>query len=272
MNPRYDTPMHGALIWAMAGLGAWVLWTLATAWILRPGFRGRDPATCITYRLIQAYTRVVHRLRVEGRDELPARHPSGSADRPLVVVVNHTSGVDPLLIQAALPFEVRWVMAEDMRTNRHQWFWEFARIIFVDREAGEALSLREALRHLRIGGTLGVFPEGAIERPPRRLLPFKDGVGFLIARSRALVLPAIVEGTPQARSAWGALFRPSRSRVRFLPLLDFTADKTPADDIADRLQQIYADETRWPLNDQPPKYENGRWWYVAEDGRYRPEE
>lgn len=255
----------------MAGIAAWAAWCLAVRWVVRPGFRGGEPGACFAVRVIRAYARFMHALRVGGVEHVPARPPSGFSDRPLVIVSNHTSGVDPALIQAALGFEVRWVMAEDMRASRFEWFWEFARIIFVDREAGDVSGLREALRHLRAGGTLGIFPEGAIERPPRMLLPFREGVGVLIARSRALVLPVVVEGTPFAATAWGALGKPSRSTVRFLPVIDFSARATPAGEVAGVLQQVFAESTGWRVNEKPPKYEAGRWWYVDEAGAYRPE-
>ncbi len=263
--------MHGVQTIAMVGALAWIAWCAFVRWLLRPGFRGGDPGACLAVRLTQMYSRFMHALRVEGRGNIPSRPPSGLCDRPLVIVANHTSGVDPALIQAAVPYEIRWVMAEDMRAPRYEWFWRFMRIIFIDREAGEASGLREALRHLRAGGTLGLFPEGAIEKPPRALLPFKEGIGLLIVRSRAVVLPVVVEGTPVAATAWGALRKRSRSRVRFLPPIDFAALKIPPEEIARELRRVFAEATGWPLNETPPKYEGGRWWYVDDAGVYRPE-
>lgn len=263
--------MHGVQSFATVGVGAWLLWTLFVHWLLRPGFRDGDLITCFAVRFDQTYSRLIHRLHAEGREHIPARPPSGLADRPLVIVANHTSGVDPAIIQAVVPFEVRWVMAEDMRVPRYEWFWRFMGIIFIDREAGEAIGLREALRHLKSGGTLGLFPEGAIEKPPRALLPFKEGIGLLIARSRAIALPVIIEGTPIAATAWGSLTKPSRSRLRFLPPIDFAAMKTPPGEIATHLRSIFAAATGWPMNDRPPKFEHGRWWYVNDEGAYRPE-
>jgi 1-acyl-sn-glycerol-3-phosphate acyltransferase len=263
--------MHGVQILATVGVGAWLLWTLFVHWLLRPGFRDGDLTTCFAVRFDQCYARLMHHLRVEGSEHIPARPPSGCAAHPLILVANHTSGVDPALIQAAVPYEVRWVMAEDMRVPRYEWFWRFMRIIFIDREAGEATGLREALRHLKSGGTLGLFPEGAIEKPPCALLPFKEGIGLLIARSRAVVLPVIIEGTPNAPTAWGSLTKASRSRLRFLPPIDFAAMKRSPGEVATQLRGIFAAATGWPMNDKPAKFEQGRWWYVDEEGAYRPE-
>jgi 1-acyl-sn-glycerol-3-phosphate acyltransferase len=268
--------MHGWQAWATAGSAAWLLWALFSAWVLLPGFQGRDPAAGLMLRLIQIYARLVHRLRITGLEHLPRRSPDGLGDRPLVLLANHTAGVDPILIQAALPFEIRWVMAEDMRAPALQWLWDMGRVIFVDREEGEGLGLREALRHLKAGGTLGVFPEGAIERPARQLLAFKPGAALLIARTGALVCPVLVEGTPQVDPAWASLARLSRSTLRFLPILEFStpgagrAARADPAAILDRLKQVFADATGWPQNPYTSRFEKGQWWYVDAEGTYHP--
>lgn len=264
--------MHGWQAWATAG-AAWLVWVCFTRWLLRPAFRDADISACAALRVTQVYARLLHRLRVEGAEHIPLRRTDGFGERPLVIVANHTAGIDPILIQAALPFEVRWVMAEDMGLPRLQWAWDFGRIIFVDRETGGGAGLREALRHLQSRGTLGLFPEGSIERPARRLLPFKEGVGLLIARTRALVLPVVVEGTPQVDPAWASFTRVSRSMLRFLPPIDFFAASGPRPDpraIAAALRDTFVAATGWPRNEYPPRFEKGVWWYVDEAGTYRP--
>ncbi|MFU8828684.1 MAG: lysophospholipid acyltransferase family protein [Phycisphaerales bacterium] len=211
--------------------------------------------------IIRVYTRFWHRLEVIGVDHVPdlgLRHdvkgkPIGDG-RPVVLVSNHTAGIDPLLIQAALPFEPRWMMAADMRIPLLEPLWQYVRIIFVDRNKRDASSLREAIRHLQSGGCLGVFIEGQIAKPPRHLLPFKEGTGLLIRKTGAIVLPVIIQGTPQAETAWGSLTRRSRSKVRFLEPLDYTQGelaKLDGSGITADLHRRYQRITGWP--DAPMK-------------------
>src|SRR5690606_15597843 len=108
---------------------------------------------------------------------------------PLIVVANHTAGVDPILTSAACPFQIRWIMAQDMRLPWLNWFWRWQRVIFVSRTGRDRGSVREALAHLKDGGVIGIFPEGGLERPPRQILPFRRGVGLLIAKAGVPVLP-----------------------------------------------------------------------------------
>lgn len=198
-----------AVEWAIVLAVDWLVWAGVCAWIHRNP-RGDFP-TGVLYRAAQVYALAWHRLRVAGRGALPGSRSPG----PMIVVANHASGADPVLVQAACPFEIRWMMGADMMDERLGWLWTHLRIIGVDRDKGDSRALREALRHLASGGVLGVFPEGRIERPARRLLPFEPGVGLLIAKSGAPVLAAVVEGAPDAPTAWQSLVERSRASVTF---------------------------------------------------------
>jgi len=204
-----------------------------------------------------AYVFGFHGLRARGREHMPReRHPG-----PLIVIANHTAGIDPLLIQAVCPFPIRWVMAEDMRTPMVNWFLDWAGVIFVDRADPEIAGLREAVRHVRSGGVLGFFPEGGLERPPRAIRPFQPGIGLVLRRTRAPILPVVIEGTPTGATAWSSLARPSRSRVRFLEVLEPDRFSGGPEEIAVALREFFLDQTGWVRNESPgppPGEEGGR--------------
>lgn len=241
----------------------WLVWVALVRWAHAARLRPRDTLTGAFRRLFQLYATAVHRLAKEGTRNIPVRspwpEPNQAASQGLVVVANHTSFMDPLLIQAALPFEVRWIMGADMAAPALKKFWDYARIIMVDRRTGESAPLREAIKHLKSGGVIGVFPEGFLERPPRHLLPFQDGVGLIISRAGSKVLPVVIDGTPQTEPRHRAILTPSRSRIRFLPLIDYTHRKLSPAEIAADLRRVFADATGWATSDRVPKWENGRW-------------
>jgi len=238
-------------VWGISALGAWLAWAALAHW-LAANPRG-DIETGVGWRLVRLYARVVHRLRVEGVGHLPPGRRPG----PLVVVVNHTAGVDPILVQAACPFFIRWMMALDMQLPSLGWIWEWVEVISVDRDGREVAATREAIRHLGEGGVVGIFPEGTLERPARHILPFLSGVGLIVHRSRAPVLPVLIEGTPQIDPAWSSLWRLSHARVRFLPVIDYTRTELRATEIAADLRQRMAHAVRWPLCDQPQEMARG---------------
>lgn len=245
-----------AALWIPLAAVSWLGLAFASHWLTSSPVRPGELLAQALHRLIQTHARVLHRLRAAGLEHIPTR--AAGAAEPLIVIANHTAGIDPLLLQACLPYEVRWMMAQDMREPRLEPLWAYGRVIFVDRQQGDPLSLREALRHLKQGGVLGVFPEGHIERPARVLLPFQPGIGFLIGRSGAAVLPAIIEGTPQVDPAWASLWRSSRSHVRFLPLVRYPKGTDPHAITADLHSRI-ARETGWPRSRESPRWIDGRW-------------
>lgn len=252
--------------WTLAVVAVWTALGWAARWILRGSVREPDDvSTGLVVRAMQIYARRVHDLQLKGLENIPPRGTAG----PLIVVANHTAGVDPVVVQAAIPFDPRWMMGADMMLPGLNWMWELARIIPVERYGdGDSASLRTALKHLKAGGIVGVFPEGTIERPPRHILPFQPGVGLMIRRSGARVLPVIIDGTPQVDPAWASLWRSSRTVVRFLPVIDYAGTELGAQAVADDLRARFIAATGWPTFDQLPKRVNGRLVFVGLDGRY----
>lgn len=187
----------------------------------------QDVVAGVLYAFGRWYARHRHRLQVFGTQHLP-----GNNLGPLIVVANHTAGIDPLLVQTACPFEIRWMMAADMRHPRGEPFWQWMKIIFVDRTRPDTTALRLAIRHVKAGGVLGIFPEGKIERPKGQLLPFQRGVGTLVKQTGAAVLPVLIEGTPDAETAWGSILKRSQSRVTFLEPVCYGKSDPSAQEIA----------------------------------------
>lgn len=235
---------------ALATLLALLLFAPMAAYLNRCNPR-EEPLAGVAVLAMRIYARLVHRLRVEGLEHVPRRRGHG----PIVLVANHTAGVDPVLVQAVAPFEVRFLMARDMQPRFLRELWEWTGVIAVNRDGPDSRAAREAIRWLReggldgAGGVIGIFPEGGIERPARRVLPFLPGIGLIVLKGGARVLPVVIDGTPYTDTAWGSLLRRSRSRVRFLPMIDYR--ETSPGTIAADLRRRFLEATGWPPNDAP---------------------
>jgi 1-acyl-sn-glycerol-3-phosphate acyltransferase len=221
-----------------------LLLIIRTARLLRINPRG-TVLFGLLLTLARWYVRIMHRLRVSGLEHVP----DGVPPEGILVIPNHTAGVDAVLVQAVLPFEVRWIMAGDMAIAPLRRLWTYLHIITVERNGRDLRGLREAMRHLADQGAVGLFAEGHIERPPRHLHAFQPGVGLIIAKSGATVLPIVIEGTPQVDPPWASLFRLSRSTIRILPPIEAAELRTgnaSAKQIAERLERRFAEATGWP--------------------------
>jgi 1-acyl-sn-glycerol-3-phosphate acyltransferase len=196
----------------------------------------------------------MHRTTYSGLEHVPATNKPGG----LIVVSNHTGPIDPLLIQAACRFEIRWMMAADMMIPKLEWLWRRHRMIPVARDGRDSGPVREAIRHVQQGGTIGVYPEGAIVQPRDEVRPFHDGVGLIIKRTRAPVLLVWITGTPESPRMEVALKTRSRSHVVFIDRLEFAQDTEPAT-ITRILRERIVEASGWPVNDEPliPPQRNG---------------
>ena len=234
------------VILAVAG---WVALALGLRLILLWHFShgpGGDPVTGLLCLWARVYCRVMHRAQYRGLKLVPQTNRPGG----LIVVSNHTGPIDPLLIQAACRFDVRWMMAADMMIPQLGWLWRHQRMIPVARDGSDSGPAREAIRHVQAGGILGVFPEGALVRPRDQIRPFHPGVGFIIAKTRAPVLLAWISGTPEPTELGPALTSRSHARLDFIDRLEFTEEDDPAA-ITESLRHRVAEASGWPLCDEP---------------------
>jgi 1-acyl-sn-glycerol-3-phosphate acyltransferase len=164
-----------------------------------------------TFRLLAA---PMFDLRVEGAEQLPTAGPG-------ILVAPHRSWLDPACLAAACPRPVRFLVMRSVYERRGlSWFYRRLGSIPVSTAPGDAVgALRQALRVLRAGEIVGVFPEGRVF-PPGELGPLQPGAALLAVRSAVPLLPAVIEGSA---SAWPQDRRWPRAapvRVRFgQPLL-----------------------------------------------------
>ena len=149
--------------------------------------------------------------------------------RPYVVVSNHESFVDILLI-SHLPWEMKWLSkAELFRIPVMGWMMQLAGDIPIKRGFGpsavEAIAkCREALAN-RV--SVMIFPEGT-RSPTADLLPFKDGAFRLAIDAGVPILPLAVHGTSTALRKHDWRFGRSTAVVQVLEPIE-TAGLTPDD-------------------------------------------
>lgn len=189
------------------------------------------------------YTRWFQRLSVENA----AIIPESIGPRGLIVVSTHGSGLDPIAIQTEMRHPIRWMMSAEMMHAPLAWWWRKLRVIPVSFDTRDAAALKTAIAHVQAGGVLGIFPEGAIERPPRHLRPFSGGLRLILTRTQAPVLVATIDPGHPAETAYGALFSPTRARLRFVALVE-PGPEGHGRDAAERIFDLIARETGWPVS------------------------
>jgi len=206
-------------------VGAWGL--LAH---LRSGPTGQAN-TNVLWHLNRLFVLVWHRLRWTGRENIPSGGSGDSGDSGGVIFAsNHTTGLDPLLIQAACPRRVRWLMIDKYQLRALNFVWRAVKPISFTLGDKATAQVRAVVEALDAGEVVGIFPEGGLQRDVRELQPFGAGVVMIAQRSGAPVVPVWIAGTPRKKSLLAHLLWPSRSRVRFGEpyIIDANADRDAA--------------------------------------------
>jgi 1-acyl-sn-glycerol-3-phosphate acyltransferase len=114
--------------------------------------------------------------------------------RSTVVVCNHLSFLDPLLMLAYLPRLISIVRPDFFRVPIFGWILHWSGFLGPDLFAEGQPWIDHVARHIRSGGNLLIFPEGTRSRDGR-LAPFKKGAFFLAKHLAAPILVLRIDGT-----------------------------------------------------------------------------
>jgi 1-acyl-sn-glycerol-3-phosphate acyltransferase len=142
-------------------------------------------------------THLVYRFRVVGDEHIPSE---GAA----VIVCNHVSFIDVVLLMAASPRPIRFLMDHRIfNTPVLGWLFRLAKAIPIaprgeDPAAYEA-AFEAADQVLAEGDLLGIFPEGGLT-VDGQLQPFKGGIVKILARRPVPVVPMALV------NLWGSFF------------------------------------------------------------------
>jgi 1-acyl-sn-glycerol-3-phosphate acyltransferase len=139
----------------------------------------------------------VYRVRAEGLEHVPE-------EGPCVIVCNHVSYVDAVVIAACVRRPIRFVMDHRIfRVPVLSWLFRTMRTIPIapareDPRLKER-AFEEVRRALEAGEVVGIFPEGRLTESGD-LNPFRPGVQQIVAATPVPVIPMALRGL------WGSFF------------------------------------------------------------------
>jgi 1-acyl-sn-glycerol-3-phosphate acyltransferase len=239
---------------------AWVVVVLLGSLPFLYGYLAVRPPGRHAERAARRWARLTLRLcavpvRVSGLETL---RTLGSA----VLVANHASYLDPIVLMAALPVEFHFVAKRGLTRYpligaviRKAEHLTIERAALSDRLAGAD----DVARRLRQGDRLVIFPEGTFTRPPG-LLPFRLGAFRAAVDTGRPIVPIAIAGARRILPDGARLFRhgsltvtvgaPLQPRVEGWPEMVRLRDAAVAA-IARGAGEPVSDQ-RSALSDQPP--------------------
>jgi 1-acyl-sn-glycerol-3-phosphate acyltransferase len=183
LNAGLSIPQLFLVIAVMNAVVALYIYTLVPEFLMR----------FIVWMLIHT----LYRIRKQGLDNIPDAGP-------VVLVCNHVSFIDALVIAGCIRRPVRFVM--------HFKFYELPVLNFIFRTAGAisiasgredpemlARAYEQISRYLQEGEVVCIFPEGGLT-PDGEMKTFRPGIDKIIRRNPVPVVPMALRGL------WGSFF------------------------------------------------------------------
>ena len=161
--------------------------------------------------------RAFYGLRIEGREHLVSEGAG-------LVVANHHSYMDPPLLANLYDTPMFFLARKTLFHGFCNWLYRQWNAFPVDQEKPDLAGLKQIIRLLKSGERVAIFPEGS-RTLDGSIAEAAPGVGFVAAKSAAIIQPVRIRGAYEALPRGVKFLRPSRISLTIGPAIRFSADE-----------------------------------------------
>ena len=137
---------------------------------------------------ILTYCKIVYRLKVVGLENVPD-------DGAVIFCGNHRTYLDPPAIVVTAGRHMRFMAKEELRKNKFFALLGFIfDAIYVKRDSKDITAMKDALKTLKSGGCVGLFPEGTRNGLEKNDGKLKNGAAYLALKTGAKIVPIGIKG------------------------------------------------------------------------------
>jgi 1-acyl-sn-glycerol-3-phosphate acyltransferase len=155
--------------------------------------------------LCQCLLKLVGYPSVLGREHIPSKSP-------FILVANHQSILDPLVLMACIPRRITFLAAAYIfKIPLVGQIVRAGGALPVKSQKGDLASMKQALSQLSRGGVIGIFPEGGVSMDGQ-MRPFLPGWAYLALKAGVPVVPVAISGTRQVLPV--GKYIPRRGKIR----------------------------------------------------------
>lgn len=138
-------------------------------------------------------------------------------DGPLLLISNHISALDPMIMSAACERPLRFLVAkEEFDRPAFNWLLKDAGCIPVDRSGRVEKAFRETIRQLEKGEVVALFPHGGMHIGSDPHKPLKRGVFKLAEMMNCPIMVVRLTGIRCPGSTVRSLILPGRVKLKVL--------------------------------------------------------
>lgn len=168
----------------------------------------------IAYFFVAIVSRLFFRLRIIGRENIPK-------EDGVIVASNHLSYLDIPLLGYGIGRRADYMGKKELFSiPLISALFRMLGGFPIDREKLDRAALREAVRRLKSGRVIVIYPEGR-RSIDGKLQPGKPGIGIIVKMSGKKVVPAAIQGTDRAMPVGKWMIRPAPVTIKFGKPLDF---------------------------------------------------
>ena len=174
--------------------------------------------------VFKIYYIIVHRMKVEGRENIPQ-------DEPVIFCANHKSFLDPPLIKITAKRNMYFLAKIELARNPILKFlgWVFE-VMYVKNDEKDINAIKGSLKHLKKGDCIALFPEGT-RNGLAKGEKVRDGAAFFAIRGGAKVVPIGISGKMKPFT---------KLTIRYGETLDYSSYKK-AEDEKKALEEVTED-------------------------------
>lgn len=146
----------------------------------------------ITHICYMTRLKLVYRLRVEGKENIPKNNE-------YIVAPNHLSTLDPPLVAAIFPRPVAFMAKKELFENPFLCWWlNWLGAFAVDRENLSVSTIRTVLTIRKTDWVFGIFPQGK-RQEPGEISGVTKGFASLAKTTKCGILPVGIVGSQEAK-------------------------------------------------------------------------
>jgi 1-acyl-sn-glycerol-3-phosphate acyltransferase len=193
-------------------------------------------------------SKILWRIEFCGTENVPP-----DTGRGLIIAPNHQTYCDPVWVTLPVKRKFRY-MAWDAA---FEWFFVGGLMrrlgafpVNTQGKRGKLNALKSAVKFLREGATLIVFPEGEREFADGKFLPFKPGAAWLALEADVPILPVTISGGNKVWAQGMKYPRPGKVKIIYHPIYEPAKPANKADEdrhiemINEKLVQIIGESEK----------------------------
>ena len=146
---------------------------------------------------------------------------------PVLVVCDHSSLGDPLVLLASAGRPISFLMAQEIYSSCFQWVYEAFQAIPVQRGKQDIHAVRRMLETLKRDQVVGLFPEGGLDN--FRIEAGHPGIGYLALKTGTPIVPVSIVWAKErsVNSIIKTLLIPCKATVQYGVPLSFSREAKP---------------------------------------------